>query len=312
MGIATRDAYGNALVQLGREIEEIVVLDADLSGSTKTAAFAKAFPLRFFNMGIAESDLIGTAAGFAAAGKIPFASTFAVFAAGRAYDQVRSSVAYPKLNVKIAATHAGLTVGEDGATHQMNEDLALMRGLPNMAVVVPADAKEATAATLAVARYRGPVYLRLGRPAVPDVYEGDCPFDLGRAVVLRQGEDVAIFACGYMVHLALEAAKDLAGRGVNAAVINVHTLKPLDKETVVAYAGRCGRVITAEEHSIIGGLGSAIAEVLGEEAPTPMIRIGVKDVFGESGKPAALLEKYGLTAKAIREKAIALIERPRG
>lgn len=312
MALATRDAYGEALVQLGGENEAIVVLDADLSGSTKTAAFAKAFPRRFFNIGIAECDLIGTAAGFAAAGKIPFASTFAVFAAGRAYDQIRASVAYPGLNVKIAATHAGLTVGEDGATHQMNEDLALMRALPKMTVVVPADAKEAAAATLAVARYRGPVYFRLGRPAAPAVYERECSFNLGRAAVLRPGEDVAIFACGYMVHLALEAARELAGSGISAAVINVHTLKPLDRETVVAYARRCGRVITAEEHSIIGGLGSAIAEVLGEEAPTLMARIGVGDVFGESGKPAALLEKYGLTAKAIVEKAVALMEIPRG
>ncbi|HCX78743.1 MAG: transketolase family protein [Eubacteriales bacterium] len=305
---ATRDAYGKALAQLGAENEQVVVLDADLSGSTKTAAFAKEFPRRFFNLGIAEADLIGTAAGLAAAGKIPFASTFAVFAAGRAYDQIRASVAYPKLNVKIAATHAGLTVGEDGATHQMNEDIALMRALPNMTVVVPADGPEAGAATLAVARHQGPVYLRLGRPAVPDIHGEDYAFDLFKAPVLREGGDVAIFACGYMVHLALEAAAQLEKQGISAAVVNVHTIKPLDKETVLRYARRCGRVIAAEEHSIIGGLGSAIAEVLGEEQPTHMVRIGVRDTFGESGKPAELLEKYGLTAEAIVQAARKLMQ----
>jgi transketolase len=299
MGIATRDAYGQALLQLGREDEGIVVLDADLSGSTKTADFAREFPRRFFNLGIAEADLIGTAAGLAVAGKIPFVSTFAVFAAGRAYDQIRASVAYPRLNVKIAATHAGLTVGEDGATHQMNEDIALMRVLPNLTVVVPADGAEAAAATRAAALHRGPVYLRLGRPAVPALPGGTEPFDLYRAPVLREGGDVAIFACGYMVHLALEAARELEKSGIEAAVINVHTIKPLDVETILTYARRCGRVVTAEEHSIIGGLGSAVAEVLGEGAPVPLVRIGVRDVFGESGKPAALLEKYGLTAEAI-------------
>lgn len=303
---ATRDAYGRALVQLGAENREIVVLDADLSGSTKTAGFAKEFPQRFFNLGIAEADLIGTAAGLAAAGKIPFASTFAVFAAGRAYDQVRASVAYPNLNVKIAATHAGLTVGEDGATHQMNEDIALMRALPNMTVVVPADGPEAAAATLAVARHQGPVYLRLGRSAVPGLGERSEGFDLGKAPVLREGDDVAIFACGYMVHLALEAAAQLEKQGVGAAVINVHTIKPLAKDTILAYARRCRRVVTAEEHSVIGGMGSAVAELLGEEAPTPMLRIGVGDVFGESGKPGELMEKYGLTVGAIAQAAMRL------
>lgn len=299
MGIATRDAYGQALLQLGREDEGIVVLDADLSGSTKTADFAREFPRRFFNLGIAEADLIGTAAGLAAAGKIPFVSTFAVFAAGRAYDQIRASVAYPRLNVKIAATHAGLTVGEDGATHQMNEDIALMRVLPNLTVVVPADGAEAAAATRAAAVHQGPVYLRLGRPAVPALPGDAGAFDLYRAPVLREGGDVAIFACGYLVHLALEAAQELEKVGIDAAVINVHTIKPLDVETILTYARRCGRVVTAEEHSIIGGLGSAVAEVLGEGAPVPLVRVGVRDVFGESGKPAALLEKYGLTAEAI-------------
>lgn len=307
MAAATREGYGKALVELGETNKQIVVLDADLSGSTKTAAFAQAFPHRFFNLGIAEGDLIGTAAGLAAGGKIPFASTFAVFAAGRAYDQIRASVAYPRLNVKIAATHAGLTVGEDGATHQMNEDIALMRSLPNMLVVVPADSREAGDATLAAARHSGPVYLRLGRAAVPELPQGADPFDLFKANLLKDGEDVAIFACGYMVHPALEAATALASRGYSAAVINVHTIKPLAEETIVAWARRCGRVVTAEEHSIIGGLGGAVAEVLSEKAPTPMARIGVGDVFGESGKPQALLEKYGLTARAIAEKAVSII-----
>lgn len=301
--IATRDAYGKALIELGKMREDVVVLDADLSKSTKTAGFAQAYPRRFFNLGIAEADLVGTAAGLAAAGKVPFASTFAVFAAGRAYDQIRASVAYPKLNVKIAATHAGLTVGEDGATHQMNEDIALMRAMPNMTVVVPADGPEAEAATFAVSEHVGPVYLRLGRPGVPVVNTPGYKFELGKGVVLRDGDKVAIFACGYMVHPALEAADLLAGRGVSAAVINIHTVKPLDKELVVKYARRCGRVVTAEEHSINGGLGGAVAEVLGEEHPVPLKRIGVGDVFGESGKPAELMEKYGLTAGAIAAAA---------
>src|SRR5690554_2663311 len=255
--IATREAYGKALAQLGAENEHIVVLDADLSGSTKTALFAKEFPHRFFNIGIAETDMVGTAAGLAAAGKIPFASTFAVFASGRSYDQIRTSIAYPNLNVKIAATHAGLTVGEDGATHQMNEDIALMRALPNLTVLVPADAPEAAAMTRWAAEHQGSVYLRLGRAAVPIVNGEDYQLQPGRVQVLRDGDDLVIFACGYMVHQALEAAADLADRGISAAVVNVHTIKPLDAETVVKYARCCGAVVTAEEHSIIGGLGGA-------------------------------------------------------
>lgn len=297
--IATRDAYGKALAQLGAENEHIVVLDADLSKSTKTAEFGEQFPHRFFNIGIAETDMIGTAAGLAAAGKIPFASTFAVFAAGRAYDQIRASVAYPNLNVKIAATHAGLTVGEDGATHQMNEDIALMRALPNMTVVVPSDGAEAAAATRWAAEYEGPVYLRLGRPGVPEVNGGEYNFDVKQAPMLRDGDDLVIFVCGYMVHVALEAAAELMDQGISTAVVNVHTIKPLDKETVIKYARRTGAVITAEEHSIIGGLGSAVAETLSEEHPTPMVRIGVRDTFGESGKPGELIAKYGLTAEDI-------------
>lgn len=304
--IATREAYGKALAQLGAEDERIVVLDADLSGSTKTALFAKEFSHRFFNIGIAEADMMGAAAGLAAAGKVPFASTFAIFAAGRCYDQIRTSIAYPNLNVKIAATHAGLTVGEDGATHQMNEDIALMRALPNLTVLVPADAPEAAAMTRWAAEHQGPVYLRLGRAAVPTVNGEDYQLQPGRAQVLRDGDDLVIFACGYMVHQALEAAADLADRGISAAVVNVHTIKPLDAETVVKYARRCGAVVTAEEHSIIGGLGGAIAEVLGEEHPTPLVRIGVRDTFGESGKPGELLEKYGLTAKEIIEAGLKL------
>lgn len=304
--VATRDAYGKALAQLGSEKEDIVVLDADLSGSTKTGVFAKEFPHRFFNIGIAETDMMGTAAGLATAGKVPFASTFAVFATGRSYDQIRASIAYPNLNVKIAATHAGLTVGEDGATHQMNEDLALMRVLPNMTVMVPADAPEAEAMTRWAAEYVGPVYLRLGRPGVPVVNGQDYKFQFGAAPVLRDGDDLVIFACGYMVHQALAAAAELMDQGISTAVVNVNTIKPLDTETVVKYARRCGIVITAEEHSIIGGLGSAIAEVLGEEHPTPLKRIGVRDTFGESGKPDELMAKYGLTAEKIVQAGLKL------
>lgn len=309
--IATRDAYGKTLAQLGAENERIVVLDADLSQSTKTFSFSEQFPHRFFNMGIAEADMMGTAAGLATAGKIPFASTFAVFATGRAYDQIRVSIAYPNLNVKIAASHAGLTVGEDGATHQMNEDIALMRVLPNFTVLVPADGPEAQAMTRWAASHEGPVYLRLGRPGVPVINGEDYKYQPGKAPVLRDGDDVAIFACGYMVHQALEAAAELMERGISTAVINVNTIKPLDTETIIAYARRTSAVITAEEHSIMGGLGGAIAEVLGEEHPTPMVRIGVRDTFGESGKPGELMAKYGLLAKDIVQAGIKLEARSR-
>lgn len=307
--IATRDAYGKTLAQIGSEDERIVVLDADLSGSTKTKVFAKEFPQRFFNIGIAETDMMSTAAGLAAAGKIPFVSTFAVFAAGRCYDQIRASIAYPNLNVKVAATHAGLTVGEDGATHQMNEDIALMRVLPNMTVLAPADGPEAEAMTRWAAEHVGPVYLRLGRPGVPVVNGEDYEFQPGKAPVLRDGDDLVIFACGYMVHQALVAAAELMDQGISTAVVNVNTIKPLDTETIIKYARRCGAVITAEEHSIIGGLGSAIAEVLSEEHPTPLVRIGVRDTFGESGKPGELMEKYGLTFEKIVEAGIKLRSR---
>ncbi|BCV25470.1 transketolase family protein [Gelria sp. Kuro-4] len=310
--VATRDAYGEALVELGRERKDIVVLDADLSKSTKTAGFAKIFPERFFNMGIAEANLMGTAAGLAAAGKVPFVSTFAVFAAGRAFDQVRNSIAYPHLNVKICATHAGITVGEDGASHQSIEDLALMRALPGMTVIVPADGPETKQAVRAAAAHNGPVYIRLGRSSVPVLFDADYEFTIGRAAVLRRGEDVALFACGILVAEALQAARQLAEKGIRAAVLNVSTLKPLDEEAVVALARQTGAVVTCEEHNIIGGLGSAVAEVLGEKCPVPLERVGVRDVFGQSGKPAELLEHYGLTAAHIAAAAERALARKAG
>jgi transketolase len=306
---ATRDAYGKALVALGAENQDIVVLDADLSKSTKTADFSKQYPERFFNMGIAEANLIGTAAGFAAAGKIPFASTFAVFATGRAFEQIRNSVAYPKLNVKIAATHAGVTVGEDGGSHQAIEDVAIMRSLPNMTVLVPADGEETRQAIYAAAEYKGPVYIRMGRLDVPLLFEENYKFEIGKANVVREGSDVVIFANGVMVAAALEAAQELEAEGIKAAVVNVASVKPIDVETVIAYAKQTGAVVTAEEHNIIGGLGSAVAEVLGENAPTPMVRVGIKDTFGESGRPLELLEKYGLTKKEVIEAVKDVIEK---
>lgn len=306
---ATRDAYGKALVALGTENQDIVVLDADLSKSTKTADFSKQYPERFFNMGIAEANLIGTAAGFAAAGKIPFASTFAVFATGRAFEQIRNSVAYPKLNVKIAATHAGVTVGEDGGSHQAIEDVAIMRALPNMTVLVPADGEETRQVIYAAALYKGPVYIRMGRLDVPLLFDENYKFEIGKANVVREGSDVVIFANGLMVAAALEAAQEIEQEGIQVAVVNVASVKPLDAETIIAYAKKTGAVVTAEEHNIIGGLGSAVAEVLGENAPTPMVRVGVKDTFGESGRPLELLEKYGLTKKEVLEAVRVVIER---
>lgn len=296
---ATREAYGKALVALGAENPNIVVLDADLSKSTKTADFAKNYPERFFNMGIAEANMMGTAAGLAAMGKIPFASTFAVFATGRAFEQIRNSIAYPKLNVKIAATHAGVTVGEDGGSHQAIEDVAIMRALPNMTVLVPADGEETRQAIEAAVQYKGPVYIRMGRLDVPLLFDANYTFEIGKANVVREGSDVVIFANGVMVAAALEAAEELAGRAIKAAVVNVASVKPLDQETIIRMAKETGAVVTAEEHTIIGGLGSAVAEVLAENAPTPMVRVGIKDSFGESGRPLELLEKYGLTKKDI-------------
>ena len=306
MGTATRAEYGHVLKTEVYKNPNVVVLEADLGNATKSNAFKEVAPERYFNMGISEQDLIGTAAGFAAAGKIPLASTFAVFATGRAFEQVRNSVCYPKLNVKICATHAGLTVGADGGSHQAIEDISLMRTLPNMTVINPADAKEAEAAVLAAIDYQGPVYIRLGRAETKDIHDDSYHFEWGKAEVLRQGSDVTIFATGIMTAKALDAAETLAKQGVQAEVINVHTIKPLDEETVIASAKKTGKVVTAEEHSIIGGLGSAVAEVLARQCPTKQAFVGVQDSFGESGSPDDLLEKYGLTTEAIVKAAVGL------
>jgi len=303
MGKATREAYGEALRELGGRYRDIVVLDADLSKSTKTNVFAKEFPDRFFNVGIAEQNLMGTAAGLAAAGKIPFASTFAMFAAGRAFEQIRNSICYPRLNVKIAATHAGLTVGEDGASHQAIEDISLMRTLPGMTVVVPADAAETRQVIAWAAEYKGPVYIRLGRMSVPDVFGEDYRFTLGKAALLAEGADLTIIACGVMVAPARRAADELTQAGLSARVLNMATIKPIDRDAVVKAAAETGAIVTCEEHSVIGGLGSAVAEVLGESAPAPLERVGVLDTFGESGTPDALLAKYRLTAADIVQAA---------
>jgi len=297
--IATREAYGRALAELGQKYEKIVVLDADLSNSTRTALFAEKFPGRFFNMGIAEADMMGAAAGLAASGYTPFVSTFGVFATGRVYDQIRNSIAYPRLNVKIAATHTGITVGEDGASHQALEDIALMRVLPNMTVLAPADGRQAAEVVEAAASIDGPVYIRLGRLALPPVIPEDMPFELGKAQILREGDDVLIVATGMMTGLGLQAADMLQKEGISAAVVNIHTIKPLDEELLIRMAGRTRAVVTAEEHSIIGGFGGAVAELLAENCPVPVVRVGVQDTFGESGAPQALLQKYGLTAENI-------------
>ena len=307
--IATRDAYGEALAELGAVNENIVVLEADLSKSTKTSDFKKVYPERHFNMGIAEQNMLGVAAGFAAAGKVPFASSFAVFATGRAYDQIRNSIAYPNLNVKIAATLAGLTVGEDGGSHQMLEDIALMRALPNMTVIVPADGIETKQAVKAAAEYEGPVYIRMGRPKVPVLFGDDYKFEIGKGVVLKEGTDVTLVGTGIMVSKAVEAAELLAAEGISAAVVNISTIKPLDAELIVAQAQKTGAIVTCEEHNIYGGLGSAVAELLVENCPVPMARVGVADKFGESGLPDELLEKYGLTAANIVVQAKAVIAR---
>ena len=309
MGKATREAYGEALKEIGGKNEQIVVLDADLSKSTKTNVFAKAYPQRFFNVGIAEQNLVGTAAGLAASGKTPFVSTFAMFAAGRAFEQIRNSVCYPKLNVKVAATHAGLTVGEDGASHQAIEDVSLMRSLPNMTVLVPADEEETRQAIAWAAVYQGPVYIRLGRMSVDNVSPEGYVFAPAKAAVLTEGNDVALIANGVMVMAALEAAKMLAAEGIQARVINMASVKPLDEAAVVSAAKETGAIVTCEEHSIIGGLGSAVAEVLAEQAPAPLERVGVKDTFGESGKPKELLAKYGLTAADVAEAARRVVAR---
>jgi len=296
---ATRDAYGEVLVELGREHSNIVVLDADLSGSTKTAKFRDEFPERFFNAGIAEQNMTGMAAGLATTGKIPFVSTFAIFATGRAFEQVRNTICYPGLNVKICATHSGLTVGEDGASHQALEDIALMRVIPNLRVAVPADANEAKAIIRAAVEVDGPVYVRLGRPKVPVIFEEGREFTFGKAHIVKQGTDVTIVACGIMLSKALEAAVVLAGEGIMAEVINASSIKPFDADTVVESARKTGAVVTAEEHSIIGGLGSAVAESLVEQHPVSLRRVGVRDCFGSSGSPQRLLTEYGLEANDI-------------
>lgn len=298
MSIATREAYGQALVELSKN-PKVVVLDADLAKATKTIDFKKACPERFFDMGISEQDMIGTAAGLATCGKIPFASTFAIFAAGRAFEQIRNSVAYPKLNVKIAATHAGVTVGEDGGSHQAVEDISLMRSIPNMVVLNPADAIEAKQAIAFAAEYYGPVYVRLGRAATPAIHDESYKFEMGKGEVLREGKDVAIIATGIMVAKALEAADQLKAEGIEATVVNIGTIKPLDKELVIKVAKATGKVVTAEEHSVVGGLGSAVCELLAQEHPTKVRMIGINDCFGSSGKPAELLACHSLTAECI-------------
>ncbi|MCI8962901.1 MAG: transketolase family protein [Eubacterium sp.] len=301
--IATRESYGNALAELGAEFENLVVLDADLAAATKTGVFKKAFPDRHIDCGIAECNMIGIAAGLAATGKIPFASSFAMFAAGRAFEQVRNSVAYPKLNVKIGATHAGISVGEDGATHQCNEDIALMRTIPGMVVLNPSDDVEAKAAVRAAIEHEGPVYLRFGRLAVPVINDKpDYKFELGKGVVLREGKDVTIIATGLPVSECLAAADKLAAEGIDAKVINIHTIKPLDEELVLAAAKETGKVVTVEEHSVIGGLGSAVCDLLSEKCPTKVMKIGINDTFGESGPAVELVKKYGLDADSIYAK----------
>ena len=301
--IATREAYGKALAEFGAQYPNLVVLDADLANATKTNTFQKAFPERHIDCGIAECDMMGIAAGLSTVGKIPFASSFAMFAAGRAYEQVRNSIGYPHLNVKIGATHAGITVGEDGASHQCLEDIALMRVIPGMVVINPSDAVEARAAVQAAIEYVGPVYLRFGRAAVPVINDReDYKFEIGKGVLLREGTDVTIVATGICVSAALEAAEKLAVDGLNAEVINIHTIKPLDEELIIKSAKKTGKVVTAEEHSIIGGLGGAVSEALSEKAPTPVCRIGMNDIFGESGSAGALVAKYGLDADGIYSK----------
>ena len=301
--MATRDGYGKGLVALGAEHNNVVVLDADLAGSTKTGMFQKAYPDRHFNCGIAEGNMMSVAAGLASTGLVPFASSFAMFAAGRAFEQIRNSIGYPALNVKIGATHGGISVGEDGASHQCCEDFALMRSIPGMVIICPADAVEAEAAVTAAYAHQGPVYLRFGRLAVPVFHEEGFEFTIGKGEVMRDGSDVAIIANGLLVYEAVQAGEKLAEMGINAMIINMSTVKPIDEELVLEAARKCGRIITCEEHSIIGGLGEAVCSFLSENLPTPVKRIGVQDVFGESGPAAELLKKYGLCADNIVEVA---------
>ena len=307
--IATRQSYGETLVELGRENSNVVVLDADLAAATKTGMFAKEFPERHINCGIAEGNMMSVAAGLAAAGKIPFASSFAMFATGRAYEQVRNSIGYPHLNVKIGASHAGISVGEDGATHQCNEDIALMRSIPGMIVINPSDDVEARAAVRAAYEIDGPVYMRFGRLAVPVINDRpDYKFEIGKGIVLREGKDVTIIATGLCVNSALEAAEKLAADGIDAKIINIHTIKPLDEELVAQAARETGKVVTVEEHSVIGGLGSAVCDALCAKAPTPVLKIGIQDVFGESGPALELLKKYRLDGQGVYEQVKDYVE----
>ena len=301
--IATRDSYGNALLELGKKYPDLVVLDADLAGATKTSVFMKEFPNRHIDCGIAEGNMMGVAAGLATDGKVPFASTFAMFAAGRAFEQIRNSIGYPHLNVKIGATHAGISVGEDGATHQCNEDIALMRTIPGMVIINPSDDIEATAAVKAAYEYEGPVYLRFGRLAVPVINEReDYKFERGKGIVLREGKDVVIFATGLEVNESLIAAEKLAEDGIEAKVVNIHTIKPIDEELIINSAKECGKVVTVEEHSVIGGLGSAVCDVLSEKYPALVYKIGINDRFGESGPALELIKKYELDGESIYKK----------
>ena len=301
-----RDAYGEALLELGASNPEVVVVGADTTGSLKSGVFASRFPERFFNVGIAEQNLVSIAAGLALAGKVAYAGTYAIFVPGKSVDQIRNNIAYPNLNVKLVCSHGGISVGPDGASHQQVEDIAIMRSIPKMRVIVPADAASTKAAIKSIATIPGPFYVRLTRPSTPVVYDSGFEYRLGCAEVLREGPDVAIFACGIMVAEALKAADSLKTRGLAASVIDLHTIKPIDSGTIVRFAQKCGRLVTAEEHNIMGGMGSAVAEVLGEERPTPMKRVGVMDTFGESGESGELLKKYGLTSSNIEQAALSL------
>ena len=304
---ATRDAYGQALVELGRKYDNVVVLDADLSKSTRTADFGKVFPERFINAGIAEQNMIGMAAGLAASGKVAFASSFAIFATGRAFEMVRNSLAYANLNVKVCATHAGLTVGEDGGSHQSIEDIAIMRSVPNICVVVPADGTSTRKAVTAIYQRPGPVYLRLGRPSVPVLYDEGLDFTIGRGIELREGRDATLIACGIMVAKCLEAANRLQADGIEVSVVDMHTIKPIDQELIVRKARETGAILTVEEHSVLGGLGSAVCEVVCEKCPVPVHRMGVNDVFGQSGSPEELMQYYGLTVDNIVQNVHTLL-----
>ena len=301
--IATRDAYGAALVELGEKNKDFIVMDADLAAATKTGMFKKAFPERFYDCGIAESNMMGIAAGIASTGKRVFVSSFAMFAAGRAFEQIRNSIGYPHLNVIIGATHAGISVGEDGATHQCCEDIALMRAIPGMTIINPADATEAKKAVFAAMEHNGPVYMRFGRLAVPVVFDDDYKFEIGKGVELKEGNDVTVIATGLMVAEAMEAYELLKAEGINARIINMATIKPLDKDIVIKAAKETGAIVTAEEHSVIGGLGSAVSEVVCEEYPVPVLKLGVNDTFGKSGPAVQLLDEFGLRAKNIAEMA---------